>query len=109
MIAAMVVPLGWLNIASTFACLEFERGDRGFFGRGGRPPTFAHGCLGFGGALLLGHDYLLIGCDSIWCCHHRIPAEATGAGGVKERKRRNDLPFEIRLIRDVALSSVLTS
>src|SRR5262245_25274842 len=26
MIAAIVVPLGWLNIASTFACLEFERG-----------------------------------------------------------------------------------
>src|SRR6266511_1579537 len=26
MMAAMVVPLGWLNIANTFACLEFERG-----------------------------------------------------------------------------------
>src|SRR4029077_14639761 len=25
-IAAMVVPLGWVNIVSTFACLEFERG-----------------------------------------------------------------------------------
>jgi len=26
MIAAIVVPLAWLNIASTFACLELERG-----------------------------------------------------------------------------------
>src|SRR5262249_58002248 len=48
---------------------------RSFFGRAGLPPTFAHRCLGFGGALLFRHGYLLIGCNSI-CCHRRSLAEA---------------------------------
>jgi hypothetical protein len=52
-------------------------------------------------------DISFIGCDSMSCRHHRSPAEADG---VKKRKQGNDQPFEkIRLIRDAALRSVLTS
>src|SRR5262249_60502304 len=108
MIAAIVVPLAWLNIASTFACLEFERG-----------PAVVAFLAGAGFRRALSADVLILAvlfffdmaisslvATASGAATTEPPRRPCGAGGVKEGKRRNDQPFEIRLIREAALSNV---